>query len=158
MLFPRSRSTVMAPRKNTPPSQSSAPQPESEDSVEGGTRPTFYMSPELLAAINQQCIVESDKKRSPFVAEILSLLLMSPTGQKLKEHARKSHRSLLHELESNLVLFHEQIPTERIIELAEASQRNPDQMMVRLVLLGLRVYERAIAQMETEIEQSKPIP
>ena len=38
------------------------------------------------------------------------------------------------------------------MELAEASQRNPDQMLVRLVLLGLRVYEKAISRMEAEID------
>jgi hypothetical protein len=55
-------------------------------------------------------------------------------------------------LEANLVLFNEHIPTERIVALAEASQRNPDQMLVRLVLLGLRVYEKAISRMEAEME------
>ena len=65
---------------------------------------------------------------------------------------KKHRRPLVHELEANLILFNEHLPTERIAELAEASQRNPDQMLVRLVLLGLRVYERAVARMESEID------
>jgi hypothetical protein len=130
------------------PSQS-AGQPESS---EGGCRPTFYMSAELLAAIEEQCEAEGNKKRSPFLAEIMELLLLSPAGQELRASAKHHRRPLLHELEANLILFHDQIPTERIAELAEASQRNPDQMLVRLVLLGLRVYERAMARMEAEID------
>lgn len=123
-----------------------------------GCRPTFYMTTELLDAIEAQCAAEGDKKRSPFLAEILSLLLTSPIGEQLKENAHKNQRSLVHELESNLILFNKHIPTERVMELAEASQRNPDQMLVRLVLLGLRVYERAIARMESEIEGTGYVP
>lgn len=75
----------------------------------------------------------------------------------------KSEPSLIYseprcEIESSLILLYEYIPTDRIMELAEASQRHPDQMLVRLVLLGLRVYERAIARMEAEIENSSELP
>ncbi|MBE9138030.1 hypothetical protein IQ254_12660 [Nodosilinea sp. LEGE 07088] len=110
------------------------------------------MTTELLEAIEAQCAAEGNRKRSPFLAEILELLLTSDMGQSLRESAQKHRRPLAHELEANLVLFNEHLPTERIVELAEASQRNPDQMLVRLVLLGLRVYERAMARMEAEIE------
>ncbi|NET34890.1 MAG: hypothetical protein F6K19_23180 [Cyanothece sp. SIO1E1] len=129
-----------------------------EQAPESSCRPTFYMSTELLAAIEAQCAAEGDKKRSPFVAELLALLLTSPIGEQLRASAQKHRRSLVHELECNLVLFNEHIPTERIRELAAASQRHPDQMLVRLVLLGLRVYERAIARMDAEIEGGQDIP
>jgi hypothetical protein len=129
------------------------PKLDPDESSEGACRPTFYMTLELLAAIEQQCTAE-EKKRSPFVAEVLEFLLTSPTGQQLCDYAKKHRRSLRHELEQHLVLFNEHIPTERIAELAAASQRNPDQMLVRLVLLGLRVYERGIARMEAEIQGS----
>ena len=125
---------------------------KSSDTVEGGCRPTFYMSAELLAAIEEQCAIEGNKKRSPFLVELLELLLTSSIGEQLRESAQKHRRPLAHELEANLILFNEHIPMERIAELAEASQRNPDQMLVRLVLLGLRVYERAITRMEAEID------
>jgi hypothetical protein len=128
-----------------------------EEHSEGACRPTFYMSTDLLAAIEAQSTVE-DKKRSPFVAEVLEFLLTSPVGEQLRENAQKHRRSLVHELESSLVLFNEHIPTDRIVELAEASQRHPDQMLVRLILLGLRVYERAIARMEADIEGSNELP
>ena len=133
--------------------KSPVPQDKSpSDAPEGGCRPTFYMTAELLEAIEAQCAVEGNRKRSPFLAEIMELLLTSDVGQQLREGAQKHRRPLIHELEANLVLFNEHIPTERIVELAEASQRNPDQMLVRLVLLGLRVYEKAISRMEAEIE------
>ncbi|MGJ3254094.1 MAG: hypothetical protein ACFE0J_23620 [Elainellaceae cyanobacterium] len=132
---------------------SASPEPS-----ETSCRPTFYMNQDLLDAIEEQCAAEGGKKRSPFLAEILSLLLTSPAGQKLRENAQRHRIDLVHELERNLVLFNEHIPTERIEELAEASQRHPDQMLVRLVLLGLRVYERGIARMEAEIEGSSELP
>jgi hypothetical protein len=129
------------------------------DSKEGkpadsGCRPTFYMSTELLAAIDAQCGQEGGKKRSPFLAELMELLLTSPMGEQIRENAVKNKRSLAHELEANLVLFNEHIPTAEIAELAEASQRNPDQMLVRLILLGLRVYRNSIARMEEDISGS----
>lgn len=124
------------------------------DAADSGCRPTFYMSTELLAAIDAQCAQDGGKKRSPFLAELMELLLTSPMGEQLRENAAKNRRSLAHELEANIVLFNESIPTAEIAELAEASQRNPDQMMVRLILLGLRVYKNSIARMEAEIKGS----
>ena len=125
-----------------------------DDAQEAGCRPTFYMSTELLAEINAQCEAEGNKKRSPFLVDLLELVLTSPMGQQLRENAERNRRGLANELEANLLLFNEHIPTERIEELAAASQRNPDQMLVRLVLLGLRVYERSIVRMEAEIDAS----
>ena len=132
--------------------KSPVPHDKSSDASEGGCRPTFYMTAELLEAIEAQCAVEGNRKRSPFLAEIMELLLTSDVGKHLREGAQKHRRPLVHELEANLLLFNEHIPTERIVELAEASQRNPDQMLVRLILLGLRVYEKAISRMESEID------
>lgn len=130
---------------------------EHEDHIEGACRPTFYMSADLLAALESQCAIEGNKKRSPFLTELLNLLLISPTGQRLREQAKTHHRTLVNELESNLILFNEHLPTERIKELAEKSQRHPDQMLVRLVLLGLKIYERSLARMEADIESSQEI-
>ena len=121
-------------------------------STDGGCRPTFYMSTELLAAIDAQC-EQDGKKRSPFLAELMELLLTGPIGATLRATAQQNRRSLAHELEANLVLFSEHVPADEIAELAAASQRNEDQMLVRLVLLGLRVYRNSIARMETEIQE-----
>ncbi|MEM9088673.1 MAG: hypothetical protein AAGC93_08005 [Cyanobacteria bacterium P01_F01_bin.53] len=126
-------------------------------SDDGGCRPTFYMSTELLTAIETQCEQEGGKKRSPFLAELLELLLTSPAGEQLRTNAEKNRRSLVHELEANLVLFNEHIPTTEIAELAEASQRNVDQMLVRLVLLGLRVYKNSLTRMEAEIQEGNDL-
>jgi hypothetical protein len=132
--------------------------PEPEHHIEGACRPTFYMSADLLAALEAQCAVEGDKKRSPFLAELLTLLLMSPIGQQLREQSNAHQQPLVHELEQNLILFNSRLPTERIKELAEESQRQPDQMLVRLVLLGLQVYERSVARMKIDIETSEDLP
>ena len=72
------------------------------------------MRTELLEAIETQCAAEGNKTRSPFLAEILELLLKSPTGQWLRANTQKHRRSLVNELEANRVLFHEHIPTDRI--------------------------------------------
>jgi hypothetical protein len=145
--------------KKSPSGKGKADQIDSsQDVLEASSRPTFYMSTDLLEAIEAQCAAENGKKRSPFLADILTLLLTSPLGQKLRGLAQTHRRDLVHELERNLILFNEHLPTERIEELARASQRHPDQMLVRLVLLGLRVYERGIARMEAEIEGGSELP
>ena len=125
-------------------------------STDGGCRPTFYMSTELLATIDEQC-EQDGKKRSPFLAEFMELLLTDPVGEQLRANAKKNRRGLANELEANLVLFNEHIPTAGIAELAEASQRNPDQMLVRLILLGLRVYRNSIARMEADIQDGNDL-
>ncbi|MEO1387900.1 MAG: hypothetical protein AAFV85_11070 [Cyanobacteria bacterium J06634_6] len=114
------------------------------------------MSTELLAAIDEQC-AQDGKKRSPFLAELMEQLLTSPEGKQLRANAEQNRRSLAHELEANLVLFNEHVPTAEIEELAEASQRNPDQMLVRLLLLGLRVYRNSVARMEAEIQDGNDL-
>jgi hypothetical protein len=64
----------------------------------------------------------------------------------------------MHELDFNLTLFNECIPTQKIIELAKASQRDPDQMMVYIILMGLRVYERSLSRIDAEIEETNIHP
>ncbi|MEM8503372.1 MAG: hypothetical protein AAF716_09495 [Cyanobacteria bacterium P01_D01_bin.1] len=137
----------------TPASKSS----KSTKPDESGCRPTFYMSTELLAEIDAQCAQDGGKKRSPFLVELLDLLLTSSMGEQLRVNAKKNRRSLAHELEANLVLFNEHVPTDEIAELAEASQRNPDQMLIRLLLLGLRVYRNSVARMEAEIQEGNEL-
>jgi hypothetical protein len=78
--------------------------PELEEQIEGVCRTTIFMTTNLLEAIDAQCAAE-DKKRSPFVAEILELVLMSPAGEHLCQNAAKHERSLVNELKQNLLLF-----------------------------------------------------
>jgi hypothetical protein len=140
-------------RTRKKPSQPAQP----EDSADAASRPTFYMSTEIVEAIEAQAEAEG-MKRSPFVAELLEFLLLSPTGIQLRESAQKRRRRLMHELEFNLTLFNEYIPTQKIVELAKASQRDPDQMLVYIVLMGLRVYERSLSRIDAEIEASSERP
>ena len=147
----------MAKRKKPSDSPDDDQNPEQNGPTDNACRPTFYMDAELLAAFEAQCKAEGDRKRSPFLSELLTLLLTSPTGQELRELAKQNRRGLAHELESQLILFNKSVPKERIAELAEASQRNPDQMLVRLLLLGLQVYERSIERMNEDIQNSQGI-
>jgi len=103
------------------------------------SRPSFYMSEELLRAIQAQAQREHTS-RSSFVTGMLNFLLLSQIGQQLQANALQNNRTLVQELEQSLVLFQEQLPLERINQLAASSQRSPAQMLTYLVLLGLQAY------------------
>ena len=103
---------------------------------------TLYMREKLFSQVVAQAN-EEGTTNSRLVVELLNLLLMSPLGKKLHKSAKENRLSLSQELENNLVLFNEQLTTEEteeISRLAEASKRNPNQMLIYLVLLGLQVY------------------
>ncbi len=104
------------------------------------SRPSFYMSDELLQAIANQAQQER-ASRSSFVASLLGFLLLSPVGQQLQENARRNNRTLVQELEQSLALFQQQLPLEQINQLAVSSKRSQTQMLSYLVLLGLRAYQ-----------------
>jgi hypothetical protein len=128
-----------------PKSKSKATSTDSHatDSSKGEScRPTFYMTADLLAAIDEQCATEGSKKRSPLVSEILQVVLTSETGQALRSQAIESQHSIAEELKRNLILFNTAIPIEQIRSLATSSQRNPDQMVIHLILLGLQTYQK----------------
>ncbi|BAY91349.1 MULTISPECIES: hypothetical protein [unclassified Tolypothrix] len=111
-------------------------------------RPTFYMKEELLNKVADQAREEGNTM-SRFVVELLNLLLLSPLGQELQESARRNRRTLIQELRNNLILFNEQISSDEIRQLAQESQRNSDQMLIYLVLLGLQIYkDRLEAKLE----------
>lgn len=112
-------------------------------------RPTFYMSEELLNKVAKQA-KEEGMSMSRFVVEILNFLLLSCIGQKFQENIRSNQRTLVQELKHNLILFDKQLPTDEIHQLAAISQRTSDQMVIYLVLLGLRVYQ---AHSETDQEE-----
>jgi len=107
------------------------------------SRPTFYMTQELLKAIETQAQQEH-ASRSGFVTSVLGFLLLSPTGQQLKHNAQYNNRSLVQELEQTLALFQGQLPLEEITQLAAASQRSPVQMLAYLVLQGLQAHKEKI--------------
>lgn len=76
------------------------------------------------------------------IAELISTVLASRVSDKLVALAARNHRTLTQELERNLVLFKEQVDFEQITQLAEATQRTPDEMITRLALIGLEVYKQ----------------
>lgn len=111
------------------------------------------MSDELLKAIELQAEQER-ASRSGFVTSLLSFLLLSPAGQQLRKNAWYSNRALAQELEQFLVLLQEQLPLERIDQLAVASQRSLPQMLTHLVLLGLQTYQQ-VDRLNVESETNK---
>jgi predicted glycosyltransferase len=124
-----------------PPAKSKSASTDPPD-PDQGCRPTIYMTAELLAAIDEQCATEGNKKRSPLVSEILQVALTSELGQELRSQATASQHSLAEELKRNLILFNPAVPLEQIRSLATSSQRNPDQMVIHLILLGLQAYRQ----------------
>ncbi len=105
------------------------------------SRTTIYLEEEIKSFIEEQARHERNSN-SGFISDIMSVLLHGAVGQQLVQNARKQGRTLAQEIERNLILFADRVPTERIIELAEASDRTPDVMLVRLVLRGLEGYQQ----------------
>lgn len=103
-------------------------------------RPTFYMSEELLNRVAVQA-KEEGITMSRFVVTILNFLLLSTIGQILQENSRSNQRTLVQELNRNLILLNEKLPIDEIHQLAAISERTSDQMVIYLVLLGLKAYK-----------------
>ena len=82
------------------------------------------------------------KSPEQMIAELVGAIANPPLGEKLLESAIYNKRTLAQEVEKNLILFKERIPYEEILQLAEASQRTPDDMVTRLALLGLETYKQ----------------
>ena len=90
-----------------------------------------------LSAIEAQCDTEGDKKRSPFLAEIMEIAATQSHGGANSEPSAKKHRRpLVHELEANLILFNEHLPTERICGISggQSTQPRPDAWCVLFCL------------------------
>ncbi len=82
----------------------------------------------------------SGRTPSQIMAELVRTLLGSSLSQKIQDSAERNRRSFAQEVEQNLILFREHIPQQEIIKLAEDTQRRPDDMIIRLVLIGLEYY------------------
>lgn len=102
-------------------------------------RPTFYCEIGLLEALDSRAEQEGTT-RSTFIEELLNFLLLSPTGQRLLDAANQNERTLIQELDSNLSVYLGNLPREEIAQLAEATQRTPSTMILRLILIGLEAY------------------
>lgn len=104
-------------------------------------RPTFYMSQELHGQL-ARLASQKNTTMSRLVVDVLTFLILSSIGEKLQASAHQHGKTLVQELEENLILYSEWIPTEEIERLADASQRTAAGMLVYLVLLGLEHYDR----------------
>ncbi len=85
---------------------------------------------------------ELGKSPAQIIAEIIDVIVTPPLSKKLQTSADYNGRTLAKEIEKNLVLFKERIPYDKILQLAEATQRTPEDMFARLALLGLETYEQ----------------
>jgi len=66
---------------------------------------------------------------------------LSSIGQILQENSRSNQRTLVQELNRNLILFNKKLPIDEIHQLAAISERTSDQMVIYLALLGLKAYK-----------------
>ena len=82
------------------------------------------------------------KSSDQIIAELLRAIANPPLGEKLMESAAYNKRTLAQEVEKNLIIFKDRIPYEEILQLAQASQRTPDDMISRLALIGLETYKQ----------------
>ncbi|KYC43745.1 hypothetical protein WA1_00850 [Scytonema hofmannii PCC 7110] len=109
-------------------------------------RLTLYMTESLYTLLESQSQVDGISM-SGLTVNLLSLFLASPQGQKLKEEAKQQHRTLIQQLENDLLRFEKELSPETLSEiqrLAELSERSLDQMILYLVKLGLRIYKMRI--------------
>jgi len=117
------------------------PPPSRAHSKEGEkVRPSFYAEDELLRQIEQQAKLDKENKSS-WLEKVISLLLESSNGKKLREAAAKDELSMIVELSLLLAAFFERLPMEEIEELAAETQRDRYQMVVFLARLGLQTYK-----------------
>lgn len=105
--------------------------------------------------------MEEKNSSARIVAALVNLLRSTPGELQLKENARKSHRALAQELESNLALFEKQLPAEEILQLARSeqiannySEIKPAEKAIQLVQFGLRVYCRSRADLKNELPEN----
>jgi len=120
------------------PADSSASGTDSREKV------TIRIEDEAIVQILDQISETEEFTRKEFVQKLLKLLLVSKEGQQLKQFADHRNRTVLAELTSWMNLLQSNLPWDEIRELACQSQRYPEQMIVFLILEGLRAYKRKL--------------
>lgn len=106
---------------------------------------------ETLAALDRRVTLDHTN-RSAFVAMAMDLLFTSESGQELERWADERGVTLLQQLE-DVLQFLTVLDYDKIARYAEQSQRNPDQMLNYLLLLGLKVYERLTIAAEEQADR-----
>lgn len=106
-----------------------------------GARPTFYIRKGLLMEVDMQTRTDQYPSRSEFIARLLSTILESEEGLRLRAKAVSSRQTLPEELREFLSLLDPELPFDEIDALARRTQRSRYQMMVNLILQGLATYK-----------------
>lgn len=102
------------------------------------SRSAIYLRPELDSAFSTQVEAEQVSK-SGFIADLLQLLLLTPSGKRLTENAAAHQQALVQELERSLILFVDQFPV-----LGQKLQENADgdrQSLAQELIRNLRALE-----------------
>lgn len=102
------------------------------------SRSAIYLSFELSSAIEARAEAERDSK-SGLIADLLQLLLLTPSGKQLVANAEAHQQTLAQELERSLILFEDQFPVlgQKLQENAERDRQTLAQELIR----NLRVIE-----------------
>lgn len=108
---------------------------------EASHRTTIYLTGELLNVLNEQAKLEGSNQ-TRMIGDLLTMLLLSDTGQALREGAKSHRLTLAQEAERKIRLYTDRLPVEEIAKMAEATQRSEEDMIIRLVQMGLEVQRR----------------
>lgn len=103
-------------------------------------RISLYLETPIATELNQQ--VESDGPNvNSWANNLFHIIFLSPGGQKMREFASEAEKPYLELLRDLVSLLDKRVPIDRIAKLATSSQRNIIQMMIYLMILGLKSYE-----------------
>lgn len=131
----------------------------SSGSVSHKPRVSIPLEVSTLEAIDARALHEYSN-RSALIAQLMQVLLDSPHAPGLAHRADQQGLTLAESLQSSLAML-DKLDFDKISLYAEQSQRNPDQMLIYLVILGLRVYERIATQSQQHtdalIDESSPL-
>jgi Arc/MetJ-type ribon-helix-helix transcriptional regulator len=112
------------------------------------TRITVPLPEAVLNQLDEQVRRDATNKAA-FCSNLIELILTSEGGKILREAAARKDTPLLAILSDYLSLM-ANVPTEEIEQLGLDSQRHLDQMLVYLLLVGLKVYKKRLEREELD--------
>jgi len=120
----------------------------SRGAVAGMTRITVPLPEAVLNQLDEQVRRDATNKAA-FCSNLIELILTSEGGKILQEASARKDTPLLATLSDYLSLM-ANVPTEEIEQLGLNSQRHLDQMLVYLLLVGLKVYKKRLEREELD--------
>jgi|GEM_PF-6581323 len=127
--------------------------PTKKGAAASSKRTSLYIEPSMSTELEMQ--VRQDKHNTnSWINNLLQVLLTSEGGRNLRSFAREEDRTFLELLRDLTNLLDKKVPLNRISKLADKSQRNIIQMMIYLMLLGLKQYESGTVEPLIDEEKS----